>query len=135
MKAVSTFSPTTWDEKPYGEISPPMRMTKATVEFAFKGQFEGQGLTEYLMFYKEYDAKDPHKATAVYVGLTRFKGILNGKRGSFVTEDRGTFENGAASSVSAILKGSGTDDLKGIRGNCKSVATQNRMEFEMDFAF
>ena len=135
MKATSTTSPTKWDEKPYNELPSPMRMTKASVDFAFKGQLEGTAQTEYLMFYTEYDDKDPHKSTAFYLGLTRFTGTLSGKTGSFVMEERGSFGAGAANSTSTIVSGSGTEQLKGITGNAKATATQKGSQFELDYRF
>ena len=134
MTATATYVPVTWDEKPYGQLPPPTRMTKATVEFSFKGQFEGKAFTEYLMFYQEYDVKDPHRATATFVGLTRYAGTLNGKPGSFITEDHGTFEGGVARSTSEILSGSGTEELGGIRGTATGTATQKTTEFHLDYS-
>lgn len=135
MKATATFSPTKWDEKPYEQVSPTMKMTKASVEFAFKGHLEGQSVTEYVMFYKDYDDRDLHKSTAVYIGLTRFKGKLNGKSGGFTMEDRGTFEGGVAASTSTIIPGSGTEELKGITGTAKSEATQKGSKCELEYRF
>ncbi len=134
MRATATYSPTKWDEKPYGQSLPPMRMTKASVEYEFKGQFEGRGQTEYVMFYKAYDEKDPHKSNALYVGLTQLKGTLNGNSGSFVVEERGTFEGGTASSIITIVPGSGTEQLKGITGSGKGSATQKSTHFELNYA-
>jgi hypothetical protein len=134
MKAAATFSPTAWDEKSYGDLPKPTRMTKASVEFSFKGQMEGQGHTEYVMFYKETDEKDPHKSSAVYVGLTRFVGSVNGKSGSFVMEERGTFEGGAAKSTSTIVAGSGTGDLKDIAGSGYGISTQKSSELNLEYA-
>lgn len=133
MKAKATYSPTKWDEKPYEQISPSMKLTRASVEFAFHGQMEGHGLVEYLMFYKYFDKTDPHKSNATYVGLMRFKGELNGKAGSFTMEDRGTFEAGVANSTLTIILGSGTDKLKGITGTGKYTATQKGCECELDY--
>jgi hypothetical protein len=133
MKATATYSPTKWDEKPYEQISPSMKLTRASVEFAFHGQMEGHGLVEYLMFYKYFDESDPHKATATYVGLITFKGTLNGVAGSFAMEDRGTFEAGAANSVLTIIPGSGTDKHKGITGTGKYTATQKGCECELNY--
>ncbi len=134
MKASATFLQTKWDEKPYGDLPKPTRMTKASVEFSFKGQMEGQGHTEFIMFYKEYDERDPHKATAVYVGLTRFTGRVNGKSGSFVMEERGTFEGGAAKSTTTIISGSGTEDLKDIAGSGYGISTQTSSELSLEYA-
>ncbi len=134
MKASATFLQTKWDEKPYDDLPKPTRMTKASVEFSFKGQMEGQGHTEFIMFYKEYDERDPHKATAVYVGLTRFTGCVNGKSGSFVMEERGTFEGGAAKSTTTIISGSGTGDLKDVAGSGYGISTQTSSELSLEYA-
>jgi len=133
MNAKATCSPTKWDEKPYDQISPSSRMTKATVEFAFKGEMEGTAFVEYLMFYESYDEKDPHAATAAYVGLMRFKGSFGGKKGSFVAEERGIFKGGAASSALTILEGSGTEELRGISGTATGSATQQGATYEFDY--
>ena len=133
MKATATYAPTKWDEKPYEQISSDMKMTRASVEFAFKGQMEGQGLVEYLMFYNHVDESDPHKSEATYVGLIRFKGKLNDKAGSFVMEDRGAFKGRAAHSVLTIIPGSGTDALKGIHGSGKYVATPKECQCDLTY--
>ena len=133
MKAKATYSPTMWDEKPYEQVSPTMKLTKASVEFAFHGQMEGHGLVEYLMFYEYFDESDPYKSNATYVGLIRFRGELNGNAGCFTMEDRGTFEGGAANSTLTIIPGSGTDKLKGITGTGKYAATQKACECELNY--
>ncbi len=133
MKAAATFAPTKWDEKPYGEMPSPMRMTRASVQYAFNGQFEGTAHTEYVLFYSMYDEKDPHAATAAYVGLTRYEGKLDGKTGGFIPEDRGTFEGGVASHVCAILPGSGLGDLRGIGGKAKVTASHKSAEFLLEY--
>jgi hypothetical protein len=134
MKATATFAPTKWDERPYGDLPKPTRMTTASVEFVFRGDMEGNAKTEFVMFYKEYDDKDPHASSAVYVGLTRFTGMVNGKSGSFVMEERGTFKGGAAKSVSKIVSGSGTGDLKEIAGSGYGISTQKTSELNLEYA-
>jgi hypothetical protein len=78
MKAVATYAPIKWDEEPYEHVSTNMKLTKASVAFAFVGQIEGLASVEYLMFYRDYDERDPHKAAASYVGLIRLQGKLHG---------------------------------------------------------
>ena len=133
MNAKTACSPTKWDEKPYDQISAASRMTKATVEFAFKGEIEGTAFVEYLMFYESYDEKDPHAAIAAYVGLMRFKGTVSGKKGSFVAEERGTFKGGTASSAVTILGGSGTEELSGISGTGTGSATAKGAAYDFDY--
>ena len=134
MKATAIFTPTTWDEKPYDQIGPSVKMTKASVQFAVKGELEGVALVEYLMYYSDYDDRDPHKATASYIGLTRFKGTIHGKAGTFVTEDRGIFEAGTATTRSTIIAGSGTDDLHGIAGTALASATHQGAKYDLEYS-
>ncbi len=134
VKAKASYTPVKWDEHPYDQASPPTRMTKASVEYKFQGELEGVGHTEYVMFYEKFIETDPHAATAVYVGMTRFTGTLRGRSGRFVLEERGTFKGGQANSVVTILDGSGTDQLHGISGNGRASADQKGAEIEITFS-
>jgi hypothetical protein len=133
MKAVATYTPIKWDEEPYELISANMKITKASVAFAFAGQIEGHASVQYLMFYRDYDEKDPHKAGANYVGLIRLQGKLNGRPGSFAMEDRGIFEGGTARSILTIIPGSGTGELRGVTGKGTYVATQKSCNCELEY--
>ncbi len=108
-------------------------MTKASVEFALVGDIECKASVEYLMFYKLFDAKDPHKSSAEYIGLMNLTGKINGKTGSFALEDHGTFTAGAAISKLSILEGSGTGELKGIKGTALYRADQKGSSFELNY--
>ena len=99
MKAKSAYSVKKWEESTYSQITPEMKMTKATVVFALQGDLKGQAEVEYLMFYRYFNAEDQHKSSASYVALMRIVADVKGKEGSFAVEDRGTFERGAASST------------------------------------
>lgn len=133
MKAQGTYKVKKWEENQYAEISSEMKMAKATVEYSFEGEIEGNGLMEYLLFYKYYDSNDPHKSSAVYTGLMRFEGKLQGKAGSFVISDQGKFENGLADSSLQIISGSGTGELRGITGTGKYSADTNGANAELEY--
>jgi hypothetical protein len=135
MKVKGTYTVKKWEESAYRQITPEKRMTKASVEYNFNGEIEGKGLVEYLMFYSHFDPKDQHKASASYVGLIYFDGTLSGKSGSFVLEDNGTFEGGAAKSTLRIAKGSGTGQLEGIQGNGIYLADQEGYHIELEYNF
>ena len=135
MKATAIYSVKKWNEETYEKISDEMKMTKTSVEYEFKGELEGTGTVEYLMFYKYFNEKDQHKSSATYLGLIRFTGKLSGKEGSFVIEDHGVFENGAADSNLKIIDGSGLDELKNIEGSGFYSADQNGFKFEIDYNF
>lgn len=122
-----------WDENVSNQISHEMKTTKASVEYTLSGEINGQAVVEYLMFYKYFDSNDQHKSSATYLGLIRFIGTVHGKNGSFVIEDHGTFENGAANSILQILDSSGTGELKNIKGTGHYRANQNGTAFELDY--
>ena len=67
MKLSGTYTVGKWDETPYDVIEDRMKVTRASVEYAFSGDIEGTAKVEYQMFYKSFDDKDPHKAHAEYV--------------------------------------------------------------------
>ncbi len=119
MKATGNFKPLKWDEKTYDQIAADKKLTNATVELAFSGEIEGTASVVWLMFYKHSDEKDQHNASATFMGLMRFDVTLNDKSGSFVMEDRGTFDKGMLNGNLTILSDSGADALAGITGNAK----------------
>jgi len=134
MKAKGTFNIKKWEETVDEEISTVMKTTKASVEYAFAGEAEGMASVEYFMFYRYFDLKDPHKSSAVYVGLLKFSGNLSGKEGSFFMEENGTFENGTVNSTLRIVSGSGLRELEQISGTGHYHAGQDGSYFELDYS-
>jgi hypothetical protein len=133
LNATATYSVEKWKEADWQTISPEMKMTKASVEFTLKGGIEGKVTEEYLMYYESFDSKDPHKSSAEYIGMLRLEGKVGGKSGTFAADDCGFFEGGAAFSTLRILEGSGTGELKGIKGTGKYRADQKGSHFELEY--
>jgi len=98
-----------WDEKPYSEAQGLPKLTRATVSKTFSGDIEGESQVDYLMMYRS-------DGSASFVGLERVVGRLNGKSGSFVLQRIGTFEGGQAKESYSIVSGSGTGELRTLRG-------------------
>jgi hypothetical protein len=133
MKAKATYTVKKWEERDHIQLPSGKKMTKASVEYALAGEIEGKASVEYLMFYSHVDPKDQHKAAASYLGLILFEGTVSGKSGSFVLEDRGAFEAGAAKSTLWIAGGSGSGQLTGIRGGGMYLANQSGFQFELEY--
>jgi hypothetical protein len=116
MKSVanSRFAIRSWDEKPYGEGQDLPRLTRATVTKTFTGDVAGEGHVEYLMMYRG-------DGSATFVGLERVVGHVAGKSGSFVLQRTGEFENGVAKESYFVVPGSGTGELRGLRGEGASA--------------
>ncbi|HVA88346.1 MAG TPA: DUF3224 domain-containing protein [Chloroflexota bacterium] len=107
--ATGTFELKTWDEKPYQEIGGGAKLTRASVTQSFHGDIEGEGAVEYLMMY-------PDESSARFVGLQRVVGRIGGREGSFVLQLGGRFEDGTVKATWSVVPGSGTGDLRGLRG-------------------
>lgn len=135
MKTNGSFSPIKWDENTVDQISATKKITKASVvlDFGTEGPIAGKASVEWLMYYNYADEKDQHRSSAAYLGLLRFDGSLDGKQGSFVMEDRGTFDGGRLSAALTILDGSGTGELAGITGSAKYEAAGAHVAFELDY--
>lgn len=107
--ASARFAIKSWDEKPFSEGDGLPKMTRASVDKTFTGDIDGDGHVEYVMMYRS-------DGTAVFVGLERFTGRVDGKNGSFVLQRSGVFEDGQAKESFSVVTGSGTGELQGLRG-------------------
>lgn len=116
MKSVahSRFAIKSWDEKRLDEDQDLPKMTRATVTKTFTGDISGEGHVEYLMSYRA-------DGSASFVGLERVVGQIAGKAGSFVLQRTGIFEDGMAKESYAVVAGSGTGELRGLRGEGTSA--------------
>jgi hypothetical protein len=108
-RATATFQVKTWDVKPYQELDGGAKLTRESVVNAFQGDIEGESSLEYLMFYGE-------DGSASFVGLERIVGRVGGRSGSFVLQHSGTFEGNSVKSSYCVVPGSGTGELRGLRG-------------------
>lgn len=118
--ANARFAIKAWDEKPYSEGQGLPRLTRASVMKTFTGDIEGEGQVEYLMMYRG-------DGSATFVGLERVVGRIGGKRGTFVLQRIGVFENGQAKESYSVIPDSATGELQGLRGD-GSTAVGHGME-------
>jgi len=98
----------TWDGKAWNEVTGP-KLTHTIVTQTFQGDLEGEAAVQFLMTYSDIRAN--------FVGLQRVVGHIGKRSGSFVLQITGIFENGKFSGVWSVVPDSGTDELRGLRGN------------------
>lgn len=103
------FTIKNWDEKSYSEGQDLPKLTRAAVTKTFSGDIAGEGHVEYLMMYRS-------DGSAAFVGLERVVGQVAGKSGSFVLQRSGVFEDGTAKESYSVIPGSGTGELRNLRG-------------------
>ncbi|HEV7604373.1 MAG TPA: DUF3224 domain-containing protein [Candidatus Limnocylindrales bacterium] len=116
-RAKATFGIKSWDEAPWHDSRDGRKLTRATVVKTYSGDLEGEGTMQYVMAYAS-------EASAIFVGIERVEGRLAGRSGAFAMKDEGTFEGGVAASSFEIVEGSGTGDLRGIRGRASVDAVK-----------
>jgi len=107
--AAATFAIKSWDEKPYNEMPAVPKLTRGSVTKSYQGDITGEGKAEYLMMYRD-------DGSATFVGLERVAGAVSGRSGSFVLQHTGTFEGGVATTALSVVPGSGTEGLRGMKG-------------------
>lgn len=112
--ANARFAIQSWDEKPYSEGQDRPKLTRASVIKTYSGDIEGEGQVEYLMMYRL-------DGSATFVGLERVVGHVRGKAGTFVLQRSGIFENGVAKESYSVVPGSGTGELRSLRGEGASA--------------
>jgi Protein of unknown function (DUF3224) len=108
--ATGTFELKAWDEKPFAELDGGGKLTRASVEQAFEGDIEGDGTVEWLMCYRPDE-------TADFVGLVKVAGRIGERAGDFVLRTVGTYDGRQAAGDWTVVPGSGTGDLRGLRGS------------------
>lgn len=134
MRIYGTYTTGAWDEKNIEVFDETKKMSRVSAEFVFEGDIVGLAKVEYLMFYSVFDLADMHDSKAQYVGQIRIIGKLNGKSGSFVLNDSGTFAEGVATSELWIIADSGTGELSGISGVGEYSADPKGCTWEMEIS-
>lgn len=123
-----TFKTMSWDEKQYDAAPGQPKFTHARVVHELAGAIEGETSICYLMAYRP-------DGSANFVGLATITGSIDGKDGSFVLQDVGTFENGVARGRWTILHGLGSGELRDIRGDGHFAADDRSASYRLDVSF
>lgn len=110
-----TTASTAWEEEAYWEGEDGAKHTKATISQTMSGDLDGESTAHVLMCYRP-------DGTASFIGRQLVEGTLGGRSGTFTLHSTGKFEGGEARSSLAVVEGSGTGGLGGLRGTGEAVA-------------
>lgn len=133
MHVNSLFSLSSWKEENLSGFLPQQPLAKASVCYEGTQEIEGKFQGEYLLQYSYYNQADPHLSEATYVGYLLFVGSVQGKKGTFIVEEKGIFSKGLPQSQLRIKAGSGTEQLMGITGAGKYSLENNGLFFVLDY--
>lgn len=124
--AKGTILHNNWNEQPYNEVAG-LKSTEANIDIEMHGDVEASGKSRSLMQY-------PTAETCHYAGYTTLTGMLGGRQGSFIIYEVGTWKNGVANSRWEIVEGSGTGDLKGLKGTGSYAAEHDKtVHYEISY--
>lgn len=126
-RATGSFETKSWDESAYEEIDSTSKLSRASVSQLFRGDIEGEATSELLLAY-------PGDGSASFVGLQRIVGTLGSRSGSFVLEGTGTYAGGTATMQWSVVPGSGTAELRGLRGDGGYVAKHDDSSYTLDYS-
>jgi len=101
---VKTYEPTTYDQPTEGPA-----LVRIHVVEDFSGDIEGKGVAEFLQ-----TTRGENEAS--FVGVERVSGSIGGNAGTFVLQDEGTLKGTTVSGTWFVVPGSGTRELRGLRG-------------------
>jgi hypothetical protein len=102
---VKTYNPTTYDDPKDGP-----KLNEIQVTETFTGDVEGEGTVRFLQAQRA-------DGSASYCGIERVVGTLAGRTGSFLLQDEGTLAGTRVKGTWFVIPGSGTGDLRGLRGD------------------
>ncbi|ARE78075.1 DUF3224 domain-containing protein [Streptomyces sp. NPDC059558] len=111
VETAGRFTFADWKESPVGAADAVPRLAHAHVTNAFTGGIEAPGTAcDYTIAYTGENVGS-------YSGMELVAGSLDGRKGSFVLEERGTFDAGGTVCRFEVVPGSGTGDLAGLTGS------------------
>ncbi len=117
-----------WDEQQFTEADG-RKLTRSAIEYSYTGSIEGEGVQEYVMFYRSDES-------TTFVGLEQITGLLDGRSGSFVLQHTGELTGTGAVVTWTVVPGSGTGELSGLTGSGGFTATHEEAgnaEYTLDY--
>lgn len=130
-RASGIFKSGNWDEQTFQELEGDGKLTRATANFSYSGDIEGECITNYLMVY-------PSGGVVHFVGLDWITGTIGGRSGSFVLQESGTYAPEQLTATWFVVPGSGTGALTGLNGTGSYTHQQSDgddVSYTLDYAF
>ncbi|MGG2461008.1 DUF3224 domain-containing protein [Streptomyces sp. RGM 3693] len=119
-----------WEERPVGSEDTSPRLAHASVTNSFSGGIEAaHTICEYSIVYTS-------DKTGTFTGMELLTGRLDGRAGTFVVEERGTFDaDGTVRCAFAVVPGSATGDLVGLTGSGSYACRAGEPSFPYAFDY
>lgn len=127
IRVKANFKITSWDQQPYDEPEEGPKLLKIDVKKTFQGDIEAESTAVLLMCQANDDSVG-------YVATEKIVGRIGSRVGSFVIQHGGaTVGTNPVESFGYVVPGSGTGDLKGLRGKCTWHHDEHEATFMLDY--
>ena len=122
------FEITGWDETTYDQPGEGPKLTRGTVRKTFTGGgLEGTSVAELLTAHGEEGRG--------YLASERVEGVLEGRRGTFVLQHGGVGDATEQRAFGHVVPGSGTGELRGLRGEAVYAHDEAGARVTLTFIF
>ena len=129
IQAKSDFKILAWEQKPYDKHEEGPELLKIDVKRSFQGDVEAESTAVLLMCQASNDS-------AGYVATERIIGRVGSRSGSFVIQHGGAIMGGRPiDAFGYVVPGSGTGELKNLRGKCAWYHDEHEATFTFDYSF
>lgn len=124
------FAYANWEERTLGSTEASPKLTYASVTNSFSGGIEAADTTcAYTIVYVT-------QKTGTFTGMEALAGRLDGRQGTFVIEERGTFDpDGTVHCTFDVVPETGTGDLTGLRGTGSFTYTAGASSVPYTFTY
>ena len=124
-RATATFEITGWEETAYDDTGDGPKRSRATVQKTFRGGVAAESRAEPLMCQAE--------GGSGYVASERIVDRLGDRAGSFVVQHGANGGADESRAFGAVVPGSGTGELRGLRGRVTYQYDQHGANFTLDY--
>src|SRR3954447_3194943 len=115
-ETAGTFTTTNWDEHPYADPDGGPKLARAHVTNTYEGAIAAEAVLEMLLFYEPKAADDESWGRGRFVALEHVTGTVDGREGSFVLAQEGTFDGNAIEASFTVEPESTAGGLAGLTG-------------------
>lgn len=127
-RVVVSFDVTGWEPSEIPSAEGGAKLGRAFIKKTFRGELEGTSETEMLSCQGEGGG-------AGYIAQEVVTGTLAGRAGSFVMQHGGIATKNGQRAFGSIVPGSGTGELRGLRGDVQYKHDESGATVTLDFDF
>ena len=113
--------------QPLSSVAESTGLDRMSLDKQFCGELEAASQGEMLAF------RSGVTGSAGYVAMETVRGVLSGRRGSFVLQHSATMTRGRSTQSISVVPDSGTDELSGLAGSMVITIADGKHSYRFDY--